>query len=216
MIRYVVAGNPDERVIVSAVNELREGNVIAFPTDTSWVFAANLLSKKGVDSLYQIREVDRKKHLSIICDSISMASKYAIISNNTYRMINRLVPGAYTFILNPSRDIPRSIRDYKKSKQIGIRIPKSILCQKIIKSSDFPIITTSIPFDGILQLDGESRHDTIYSYQIEEMFGGRINMIIDPDELELLGKSSIIDFSEEDEVPRILREGAGDVSFFRQ
>ena len=215
MIHYVVAKNPDDRVIDLASQKLAGGGIIVFPTDTSWVFAASLMSKKGVDALYRIKGVDRKRHLSVLCNNISQASRYGVVSNFTYKIIHKIVPGPYTFILNPTRDIPRSIRDYRKQKQIGIRIPESVLCERLISHFHYPIITGSIDKDSILDdLNSDVRTDEIYSYQIEEIFGHQVEMIIDPGEFELaIGGSSVVDFSSDDEVPIVIREGAGDVSF---
>ena len=215
MIEYIVADNPDERIIRRACEFLRDGKIIVFPTDTNWIFAANLMNKKAVEAIYKIKGSDKKKHLSVICSSISQASKYANISNSAFRLINKAVPGPYTFILTPTREIPRSIKEYKKSREIGIRIPKSKICVKLIEFFDYPIITASLTSD-LLKDNGISVYgDEIFSYQIEEAFNYQISMVLDPGEFHIpINGSTIIDFSNEDDVPKLLREGAGDFSLF--
>ena len=216
MIDYVVATNPDQRVINRALYFLEQGQIIVLPTDTNWVCAADLMNKKAVECLYEIKGLDRKKHLSLICENISQASRYAIISDRVFRMINKAIPGPYTFIFKPTKDIPRSIKDYKKQSEIGIRIPDSIICHRIIKNCHHPIITTSITRD-MMPPDNSSEvlTEEIFSYQIEEFLGNKVAMIIDPGEYHLpQAGSTIIDFSNELEEPVILREGAGDVSIF--
>lgn len=217
LIEYVIATNPDERVIERALMCLNRGEIIVLPTDTSWIFAANLMSKKAVESLYKIKGGDRKKHFSIICENISQASQYAIISDRTYKLIHKVVPGPYTFILHPTRDIPRTIKDYKKQSEIGIRIPKSVICNKLIQGFQHPIITGSISPELIFEgVPAEELTEDIYSYQIEDKVSHLVSMIIDPGEFHQPTEgSSIIDFTEEDEIPVIIREGAGDITIFQ-
>lgn len=211
MIHYVVAENPDERLIVQACKILAEGGIISFPTDTNWVFAANPFIAKGVDNLYKIKSIDRKRHLSLLCNNISQASKYAHISDSTYKLIKRKIPGPYTFIFNPLKAIPRAIKEYRKDKEVGIRFPNSILCQRIIETFENPIIATSICPTSIKSYD--PNQESIYSYQIEATFGNQLEMIIDPSlEVPLLS-STIISFANDD-IPEIIREGAGDISPF--
>jgi len=215
-IDYVVATNPDQRIINRAIYFLEQGQIIVLPTDTNWVCAANLLNKKAVECLYDIKGIDRKKHLSLICENISQASRYAIISDHVYKRINKAVPGPYTFIFKPTKDIPRSIKDYKKQREIGIRIPDSIICDRIIKGCQHPIITTSITRDMMLpDLPADALAEDLLSYQIEEFLGNKVSMIIDPGEYHLpQAGSTVIDFSNELEEPVILRAGAGDISIF--
>lgn len=209
MIQYLIAENPDDRIMMKAACLLDDGGVICMPTDTNWVFAASPFSKTGVDRLYRIKCVDRHKHFSIICNSISQASRYAVISDFAFKKINRRVPGGYTFIFSPTHEIPKVIKGYRKEKQIGIRIPDSIICKRLVKFHEKPLITTSVT-TNMLDLN---EFDEIYSYLIEDMFGHQLDMILDPGEFYLNGPSSIIDFSESD-IPVIERVGAGDISCF--
>ncbi len=214
MIHYVVANNPDDRILNQIANLLTNGGVVSFPTDTNWVLAASPFSRKGVDSLYKIKAINRKKHLSLLCNNISQASKYAIISNNTFRLIKRKIPGPFTFIFNPRKDIPRTIKDYRKDGEIGIRIPDSILTQRLIDAFEGPIITTSISPEMLELPTNDDGEEEIFSYQIEDYFQHQVNCIIDPCQENPLLPSSIVDFSNDD-VPVIIREGAGNISDFQ-
>ncbi len=209
MIEYIVAENPDDRVLLSAVKCLNEGKLIAFPTDTNWVFAGSPLKQVAVDKLYKIKGSGKEKHFSLLCDSISSASQFADINDFAFKTIKRKLPGAYTFIFPPAYGIPKAIKNYRKEKQIGIRIPKSLLCQKLIEFNECPIIASSIHPESVESFDG-----TIYSYQIEQFFEHQLGMIIDPGEVEFAGESSVIDMSTEDGIPIVIRHGAGDVSSF--
>ncbi len=218
MIHYVVENNPDGRIIDKASQALIQGGIICFPTDTNWVLAASPFCKAGVENLYRVKGIDRKKNLSLLCNKISQASQYAIISNQTYRTIKRVIPGPYTFVFNPTRDIPRIIKEHRGSKEIGIRLPKSVLCSRLLENNPTPLLTTSITL-SMLQthfFDDDPNMPTnsdILSYQIEDAIGNWISMILDPCDVKFEGESTIIDFSKDD-TPQVLREGAGDISFF--
>ena len=220
MINYVIPNNPDGRILERASKSLKDGNLISFPTDTNWVIAASPYSKKGVDSLYKIKEAKIDKHFSLLCCSISQASNFANIHDPVYRKIKRCLPGPYTLIFEPTGELPRYIKSYKKTRQIGIRIPDSILCQNLLNYLSFPLLETSIGpgmLKNSIELEYEEisfKHHEVYSYQIEESIGHLLDSIIDPGELEFVGESSIIDFSKDPLYPTIIREGAGAIDNF--
>jgi len=216
MIHYVIPENPDNRLLDKICAALDSDQVIVFPTDTSWVLAVNLFSKKAIESLYRLKSMDKKKHLSVLCNNISQASRFALISDSCFCRIRSKVPGPYTFIFNPSHEIPRSIKDYRKENQIGIRIPDSILCRRLIEHYKHPILATSITHAmlGLEQNEDSFELEQIFSYQIEEAFP-QIEMIIDPGEFHILGGSSVIDFASDPGIAIVIREGAGDVTSFR-
>lgn len=215
MIEYIIPENPDDRVLRRASYLLNNNDVICFPTDTNWVLAAAIDSKKGIDLLYKLKGEDQGKHFSIMCSSISQASKYSLISDFAFRKINRKIPGPYTFIFNPSKDLPKAIKSYRKEKQIGIRIPSAIFCKKLLEFHGDALVTTSIT-SMTLEKKGYSNtygpyEQEIYSYQIEDAFSAEIKMILDPGDFHFIGPSTVVDFSNGDD-PSVLRKGAGDVS----
>ncbi len=215
MIAYVVSENPDNRVLDRASSSMKEGGIICFPTDTNWVLAACPFSKAGVEKLYKTKRVDRKKHLSIVCNTISQASKYAIISNLIYRSIKSNIPGPYTFIFNPTRDLPKVIKNYRGDRQIGIRIPDSTLCRRLVHAHNSPLITTTLSpsLDEQFSDYDVEQSGGLLSYQIEEVLGHQLDMILDPCDFEINGPSSVIDFSS-DYTPVVVREGVGDISSY--
>ncbi len=217
MIEYIIPENPDDRIINRAIDMMNSGGIICFPTDTNWVFAASTDSKKAIDALYSIKGVEKDKHFSMICNNISEASQYGIIYDGAFKLIRKVLPGPYTLIFEPTKELPRAIRGYRKEKEIGIRIPASILCQRLVQANGKPIITSSVTHDMLAEnsnglfLDQDSM---IYSYQIEETYGHRLQMIIDPGDFEFHGDSSVINFATDDGIPAVIRAGAGDVSLF--
>jgi tRNA threonylcarbamoyl adenosine modification protein (Sua5/YciO/YrdC/YwlC family) len=216
MIYYIVEENPDDRIVQKAVANLLEDKIIVFPTDTSWVLGADLFSKKAVEKLYQLKNYERKRHLSLLCHSISQVGLYAVVSDFTYKKIRRLIPGPYTFIFPPTRSLPHTIKDYKKDRQIGVRIPDSVLCRQLVERLGHPLLTSSINLAQIYPDTPQEDYPEgpILGHQIEDAFGSGISMILDPGELHLPGPSTVVDFSEEGGPPKILRYGVGDVTPF--
>ena len=113
---------PEPRKIRRAVDALEAGEVIAYPTDTVYGLGCDLMSKRSVDRLYQIKGMDKAQPLAFICPDLSEISKYAIVDNQIYRVLRRFLPGPYCFILEATREVPRLVQT--KRKTIGIRIPK--------------------------------------------------------------------------------------------
>lgn len=215
MIEYVVAANADDRVLARAKMMLDKGELVAFPTESHWVFAASPASKKAVEHIYRIKNMSKHKHLSLLCSSISQASDLAIISNHAFRLLKKAIPGAYTFIFEPTKQLPRVIKNYEKDKEIGIRFPGNPFSKVFLDYLDYPLLSTSITSFTFADTMYESEDESeVFSYQIDDVFGHSLGMIIDPDCGDVLGDSSIIDFSKGD-APIILREGKGDLRFFQ-
>lgn len=207
MIEYVIPHNPDTRVLEKASAILKDGGLICFPTDTSWIFAACSSNKTAIDKLYKIKKENKQKHFSILCDDISNASELAIINNNAFKILKRLIPGHFTFIFEATKKIAKLVQASKTDKEVGIRFVPSILVDKIIKTHGNLLISTNIT-NSLLGLDEDSE-DNIYSYLIEENCSNLISMIIDPGEFEFTGQSTIISFTSD--TPEITRQGSGDV-----
>ena len=209
MIEYIIAHSPDDRVLAKASTILKAGGLICFPTDTSWILAACSTNKVAIEKLYKIKKEDKQKHFSILCDEISTASEVAIIQNNAFKTLKKLIPGHYTFIFEASKKMAKLVQASRTDKEVGIRFVPSILVDKLIKIHGEVLISTNIP-DKMFDLPEDST-EQIYSYQVEEACSHIVEMIIDPGEFEFCGPSSIIDFSS-GEIPILVREGSGDVS----
>lgn len=220
MIEYVVANNLDDRILARAKKLLEEGAILSFPTDTSWVLAVAPHVKSGVENLYRAKVGSDQKHLGLLCQNFTQISYYAEVSTDLYRIIRPYLPGPYTFIFKPTKNLPRYIRSYRKDGEIGIRIPDSLLCRSLLHYLDYPLLSTSITpslvWDEyeLKRMEENFQSTFIYSYLIEDRLGHFLSMILDPGEVEHIGLSSVINFSE-DGVIEILREGAGDVTPFR-
>ena len=161
--------NPQMRLICKAVDVLRGGGIVIYPTDTVYGMGCDLFNKKGIERIYEIKRRDRKQPLSFICSDLKDISRYAQVSDGAYKIMKRLLPGPFTFILNASRSVPKII--LPKRQTTGIRVPDNRICQALVGEMGSPIISTSVK-DG----DGELLSDPRI---IEELYGKRVDMIID-------------------------------------
>lgn len=205
MIEYIIPENPDDRILQKASTVLKDGKLLAFPTDTNWIAVCDPFTKKGVEKLYSLKNEGKLKHYSILCDSLSRASDIAVIHNSAFRLLRKKVPGHYTFIFEAKKKITKAVQSAKTDHEVGIRFPPSILVNRLIEMHDGILMGTQLDhtfFD--LEEDAE-----IYGYQVEELASDRIEMILDPGETQFVGSSTIIDLKE-DGHPELIREGVGE------
>jgi len=203
MIEYVIAENPDDRVLTKVSEAIKSGGLVCLPTDTSWVVIADPFNKKGVEKLYRLKKVDKLKHFSLLCDTISRASEVAVIDDSVFRIIKKKIPGHFTFIFEATKKITRAVQANKTDHEVGLRFVPSTLIEKLLEIHGDVVISTNLTPDMI----GISEEDEIYSYQIEEAIAGQLSMIVDPGDYDFAGLSTIVDFTSG--APDIIREGVG-------
>ncbi|MDQ7822861.1 MAG: L-threonylcarbamoyladenylate synthase [Candidatus Eremiobacteraeota bacterium] len=193
--------NPLQKTIKKVVELLKNGGIIAYPTDTIYGMGCDLFNKASIEKVYQIKKMPRYKPLSIICNDLKDISIYAQVSNSAYKIMKKLIPGPYTFVLPATRVVPKIM--LTKRRTIGIRVPDNLICLSIVRELGSPIISTSasVTAQEIMSDPGE----------IEEKFGHMLDMVIDGGVL-VSEPSSMLDLTEE--VPKVVREGKGDVSMF--
>ena len=194
--------NPQMRLIRKAVEILRGGGIVIYPTDTVYGMGCDLFNKKGIERIYEIQRRDRKQPLSFICASLKDISRYARVSDDAYKIMKRLLPGPYTFILEASRAVPKII--LPKRQTTGIRVPDNRICQALVAEMGSPVISTSVK-DGEGELLSDPR-------MIEELFGKRVDMIIDGG-IIAAAPSSVVSLLQEG--VEVIRAGKGDVSAFQ-
>jgi len=193
--------NPQMRLIKKAVDVLRDGGVIIYPTDTVYGLGCSLSNKKGIEKIYEIKRRDKKKPLSFICSDLKHISQYAKVTDYAYKTMKRLLPGSYTFILEASRLVPKII--LPKRPTTGIRVPDNNICLALVSELGQPIISTSVK-----AAEGE---DMGNPYIIEEQWGKLVDLIIDGGNI-IPEPSSVISLVDDD--IEIIRIGKGDVSAF--
>lgn len=200
MVFRINSSNPQKRLIDKAVDLLKDGGVIAYPTDTIYGFGCDMYNKKAIQRIYQIKKRDLQKPFSFICSDLKNISLYAQVTNQAYKIMKRCLPGPYTFILLGTKLVPKIM--VTKRKTVGIRVPNNNICLSLVKTLGNPIISTSVGLSG-----GEVFSDPSL---IEETFGAKIDLTIDGG--ILASQPSTIISLIDDEV-EVIREGLGE---FRQ
>jgi len=203
MIIKINPKNPQPRLIRKVVDVLKEGGVIAYPTDTIYGLGCDLYQKAAIERVHRLRKLSKNKRLSIICADLKDISNYAHVPDYAYRIMRSLIPGPYTFILEATKLVPKIMLTNQKT--VGIRVPDNNISLALVRELEHPIITTSvIKPDESLYSDPE---------EIEQMFGKALDLVIDGGTI-VAAHSSIVDLT--DDFPRVLRAGKGDVSFIRE
>jgi len=199
MLIAINPDNPQQRLIDRVVDILKSGGLIAYPTDTYYGIGCDIMNKRAIENIYQLKQRSKNQPFSFICADLKNISSYAKVSNYAYKTMKRLLPGPYTFILTGSKLVPKIM--LTKRKTAGIRVPANNICQALVEGLGNPIISTSATLpDGEVFSDASLIHDH---------FGSRLDAVIDGGAVAGMPSSVV---SLEDDVPEIIREGLGDVS----
>lgn len=202
MILAINPKNPQLRLVRKVIETLQQGGVIGYPTDTIYGVGCDLSNQEAIRKIHRLKKIEGKKPLSFICADLKDISRYAYVSNYAYKMMKRLLPGPYTFVLTATKLVPKIAMT--KQNTVGIRIPDNKICLSLVKELGHPIISTSVykPDESLYNDPAE----------IEERFGKQLDLVIDGGVI-VAEHSSIIDLT--DESPKVIRKGKGDVSLFQ-
>ncbi|MDY6979106.1 MAG: L-threonylcarbamoyladenylate synthase [Pseudomonadota bacterium] len=195
---------PQPRLIRQAVEMLRQGAVIVYPTDSAYALGCHLEDKKAMERIRQIRRVDDKHNFTLVCADLSQISAYAKLTNNTlFRILNSYTPGPYTFILNATGEVPRRLL-HPKRRTIGIRIPDNPIAQALVAELGEPIMSSTLILPGqeMPLTDPE---------EIREQLEHQVDLVIDGGHCGF-EPSTVVDMT--DELPRVIRQGKGDPAPF--
>lgn len=193
--------NPQPRRVAEVVETIRQGGLIAYPTDSSYAFGCQLGDKHSMDRIRQIRQTDKDHNFTLVCSDLSEISLYARVENWAYRLMKSLTPGSYTFILPATREVPKRLQ-HPKRRTIGLRVPDHAIVRAILSQLGEPIMSSTLilPGDNLPLTD---------IYDIEDRIGSRIDLIVagGPAGIE---PTTVIDLSGGN--VEILRHGRGDTS----
>ncbi|MDH4069582.1 MAG: L-threonylcarbamoyladenylate synthase [Ignavibacteria bacterium] len=194
--------DPEPRLIRRVAETLRAGGIIVYPTDTVYGIGCSIEQKDAIEQVYLIKRQRNSKPFSFVCSDLTHISTYAHVSNPAFKIMKRLVPGPYTFILPAARmrQLPRIL--ISKRKTVGIRVPEHNITQAIVKELGHPILSTSATHPET----GEQLNDPLL---IREQFGNQVRLVIDGG-LLISEPSSVIDLTGDQ--PVVVRKGAGDLS----
>lgn len=200
MILHVHPDNPQERLIRQVVKVLENGGVIIYPTDTVYGIGCDIESKKAIERVYQLKGMDKKKPMSIICPDLSVLSRYSVsLPTSSYRIIKRLTPGPYTFVLGASDLIPRTM--LTRQRTVGIRVPDNAICHAIVQMLGRPILSSSITLE-------DEKHVVEDPEEIELEWGRRVDLVVAGGIL-VAEHSTVVDLTEG--YPVVLRQGKGPI-----
>ena len=205
MARYVDLHpeNPQPPLVTQVVEALRDGALIAYPTDSGYALGCQLGNRDGRDRILRIRDLDERHHFTLMCKDFAQLGQFVHVSNAAFRAIRAATPGPYTFILPATGEVPRRLMHPKK-KTVGVRIPDHVVDCAILEELGEPLLTST------LILPGETEARTL-GWEIKEELDHQVDLVIDAGEV-IDQPTTVIDWSGDQ--PEIVREGAGDASRF--
>ncbi|SFH52396.1 L-threonylcarbamoyladenylate synthase [Modicisalibacter xianhensis] len=195
--------NPQKRLIDQAVTIIRNGGVVAYPTDSGYALGCHLGDKKAIEKIKWLRSLDDRHNFTLVCSDLSEISTYAKFDNVVFRMLKNHTPGPYTFILNATSEVPRLLL-HPKRRSIGVRVPDHRITHALLEALGSPLMSvTLIPVEEELPLTDPE--------DIRERFGAHLDLIIDGGACSL-EPTTVVDLREQP--PTIVREGRGDTTPF--
>ncbi|MBA3488178.1 MAG: threonylcarbamoyl-AMP synthase [Longispora sp.] len=205
MARYldVHPDNPQPRLIRQVVDLVRQGGLIAYPTDSCFALGCQMGNLAGLDRIREIRQLDDRHHFTLVCRDFAQLGQFVKISNTAFRLIKASTPGSYTFILPATRDVQRRLLHPKKLT-VGVRIPNHRVAQTLLAELNEPLLSST------LLLPGQDEPMTS-GWEIKERLEHLVDAVIDSGECGV-EPTTVIDMSQAE--PEILRYGAGDPSRF--
>jgi tRNA threonylcarbamoyl adenosine modification protein (Sua5/YciO/YrdC/YwlC family) len=195
--------SPQRRFIRQAVDVLRHGGVIVYPTDSCYALGCHIGDKSALQRISDIRQTDRNHHFTLVCRDLAEVGKYALVDNWQYRLLRAYTPGPYTFILKASKETPRRLK-HERHGTIGLRVPDHPVTALLLTELGEPIMSST------LLLPGEKLPRTDAA-EIDEVLGKRVDVVLDGGNCGL-DPTSVIDLS--GDVARVIRAGRGDVTPF--
>jgi len=190
---------PQPRYIAHAAAVLQQGGVIVYPTDTTYSIGCSILKQKAIERIYQLKDLPREHHLSLVCPDLSDLKRYARLDPNVYDVLKQHLPGQYTFILAATPEVPKIFQSAKNT--VGIRVPNHAVPLALARTLRSPIVSTTAKIKGRLLCSAE---------EISQYFGSTIDLLLDVGPIEEQ-YSSVVDLS--GPYPVVERYGAGDVSW---
>jgi tRNA threonylcarbamoyl adenosine modification protein (Sua5/YciO/YrdC/YwlC family) len=197
------AENPQARLVRQAVDIIRAGGVVVYPTDSAYALGCHIGDKQALDRIRRIRRLDDRHNFTLVCRDLSEIATYARVDNIVYRMLKQATPGPYTFILKATSEVPRRLMQSKR-KTVGLRVPDNAVAQAILVDLGEPLMSVS------LIMPGEDL-PLIDPYEIRELLEHEVDLVIDGGWCGM-EPTTVVDLA--DESPMVLRVGKGDPAQF--
>jgi tRNA threonylcarbamoyl adenosine modification protein (Sua5/YciO/YrdC/YwlC family) len=195
--------NPQLRLIKQATQIIQAGGIVALPTESCYALVCQLDDKDAVERLRRIRDIDDKHHLTLLCRDLSEIALYARVDNRQYRLLKAATPGAYTFILEATKEVPRRV-SHPSRKTIGLRVPENQIVHALLEELGQPLLGTTLILPG----DSDPLTDPD---EVRERLARQLELVIDGGACSF-EPTTVIDLTGDE--PELLRQGQGDASVF--
>jgi len=195
--------DPQSRLIRHAVDIIRSGGVIVYPTDSAYALGCQIGDKGALDRIRRIRKLDDQHNFTLVCRDLSEIATYAKVNNSVYRLLRHTTPGPYTFILRATSEVPRRLM-HPKRKTVGLRVPDNLITAALLADLGEPLmsVTLIMPGDDFPLID---------PYDIRETLEHEVDLVIDGGYCGM-EPTTVVDLAED--IPRVLRAGKGDSAPF--
>lgn len=206
MARYfdVHPDNPQVRSLNQVIDILRDGGLVAYPTDSAFALGCMMGNREGLERIRQIRELDRHHHFTLVCSEFAQLGQYVEMGNRAFRAIKAATPGPYTFILKATREAPK-VMLHEKRRTVGVRIPDHTTARALLDALGEPLMSSSLILPG-------SEEPMMDGWTIADELGAVVDAVLDSGDVGR-GPTTIVDFTGED--VEVIRFGAGDPEPFQ-
>lgn len=195
--------NPQARLIRQAADIVRAGGVVVYPTDSAYALGCQIGDKNALDRIRAIRKLDASHNFTLVCRDLSELASYARVDNSAYRLLKHHTPGAFTFILEATSEVPRRLK-HPKRKTIGLRVPDNRISLALLEDLDEPLMSVTLIMPG-------DEYPLIDPYEIRETLEHEVDLVIDGGYCGM-EPTTVLDLSQA--TPGLLRQGKGDAAAF--
>lgn len=196
--------NPQARLLRQATGIIEDGGLIVYPTDSGYALGCKLGNKSALERIRKLRQLDKNHNMTLVCRDLSQLGTYAKVSNSSFRLLKAFTPGAYTFILNATHEVPRLML-HPKRRTLGLRVPENTITLSLLEHLEAPLMSTTLILPGASVPLSQPE-------SIEELLGKQIDLIIDGGHCGY-EPTTVVDLT--GDYPVLLREGKGDPEPFR-
>jgi tRNA threonylcarbamoyl adenosine modification protein (Sua5/YciO/YrdC/YwlC family) len=195
--------NPQARLVRQAVDIIRQGGVVVYPTDSAYALGCHIGDKQALDRIRRIRKLDDRHNFTLVCRDLSEIATYSRVDNKVYRLLRACTPGPYTFILKATSEVPRRLL-HPKRKTVGLRVPENAIASALLADLGEPLMSVTLIMPG-------EEYPLIDPYDIRELLEHEVDLVIDGGYCGMEA-TTVVDLA--DDTPLILRAGKGDIGPF--